>query len=1239
MTSISDPMSADAAAKYYEKTGKEEYYLAEKGVYGGSLAENLELQDVTRENFRSLLDGKSPNDEQLVSASKSNDDRRAGWDVTFSAPKSLSILALDDPALKAAHEDAVQETMQKIENEFAITRVSDGQGGQRRINTGNLAYASFTHLASRNGDPQLHTHNFIMNMTQIDDSKYGALDLKHLYQNQKEVGLEYRSLLAEKIQDLGYEIDVVNRKEGFFEIRGVSNELIHDFSTRRTDIVKQVETLRASGLYPNATDARLHEIATLQTRPEKAPADAAEIRKNWDQRTMAITGQTVAEIRKAAQTFNRHANKDMDKIIDTAVLTAVHGLTDQEAVVSDRNIIHATQKLTLEHGVTGAQIQKRIDALNEKNELVRLTDRDITGSYSYSTPDMIKAEWRVLDSVRMGRFNSKINIDREIVKKYLEQQAFTNGQENAISAILSGNDRVTVIQGDAGTGKTAAMRAVQKLASENKIAVRGFSFTSKAVNELQDEAGIKSQTLASFLNKPEVSGRPEIWIVDEAGMVGAKDMAKTLDLAEKAGAKVALVGDVKQFLSISAGRSFEQAQEQLGVKVIKMDEAMRPKTEMMKEVFKEVAAGQTTAAINILAKNDRIFVSDKRDELMRAAVQEYVSSDKSTVILAARNRDRIEINSQVRNELVNSDRVEPGRTFNVLTSRGLDSVAARFADSYEIGDQLKMYERVSKISAGTTASVIAADPAKNLITLAYTTKDGVEHQVNIDPSRQSGKYAVYQKTERNFGVGDRIVTLANEKSKDENGKTIRISNGGTGQITELNGSVATIQFDNGTNTKINFDTYNYIDHAYAITEYKAQGATVDKTIIYADTQHKNNKNSFYVGITRGRDDVKLYTDNLTKLQQQIQQDATKTSTIDHTLPEYIEKSVPTSPTQNLGKVQVEDHFSTSTERRFNVPDKNIGAGFKSFTGWSIAAGGVGCFAEKNGLFGIGDISFATGNSEYVAGTKITTNSRTILTGEHSGSVVHSRTAQTGNHYGGHFSTTGSISKNGERISIDESGYHVDALLGKFTHNRRVETAKDGTKQISTTRGFLGRYWGEKTTVMADGTIKVTKWKGTRSFLTGKLKITHSVTSVVVDKAQAAKLTQPLSKRLFYAIAEKFYFTNSTKNQIDKYVKQAESKLSFVRDNISGLYQKTGKISRQDGTQIMINEVGVKQQGLGLVRRVENIISGLQKGQTKISEHIAKEGKIAGNTKIFLPNGKFSEKNWHNSREMDREISR
>src|SRR5690606_8299768 len=263
VASVSALTSSAQASSYYEA---DDYY-AEGGLspseWQGQGAEALGLSgEVDRDQFRDLLDGQI-GDQQLGTFRDGQLEHRPGWDVTLSAPKSVSIMAevAGDRRLIGARGQAVETGMPHVEQHMAATRIRDG-GTVNLAAAGNLVVASFQHGTSRAQDPQLHTHNVIMNATKSEDGAWRSLEPRAIYQMQKQIGAIYRQELALKVRELGYEIDTA--KDSMFEIKGVSGETMAAFSSRSAAIEA---ALGERGTTRHDASATERQIAALDTRP------------------------------------------------------------------------------------------------------------------------------------------------------------------------------------------------------------------------------------------------------------------------------------------------------------------------------------------------------------------------------------------------------------------------------------------------------------------------------------------------------------------------------------------------------------------------------------------------------------------------------------------------------------------------------------------------------------------------------------------------------------------------------------------------------------------------------------------------------------------------------------------------------------------------------------------------------------------------------------------------------------
>ncbi len=299
VASISARGSASAALGYYAHLRADDYYTRSgepPGRWVGDGAERLSLRGpVTRAEFEAALNGIDPKTgDQLVQHGGRGREHSAGWDMTFSAPKSVSVLwALsseqDRAAIEQVHRSAVLAATQHLERSAAWAR--RGQAGSVREQTAGLLTAQFDHHISREADPQLHTHSFIFNLAPRRDGSWGAIVSKELYKAQKEAGAVYRQELASELERLGYRLD--RTKEGF-RVAAIPREVEKMFSKRRQAIE---EAARTHGY----RTAKGMELATLRTRRAKGATNLGERFKSWQAEAKAAGFELGREQRQPLQ--------------------------------------------------------------------------------------------------------------------------------------------------------------------------------------------------------------------------------------------------------------------------------------------------------------------------------------------------------------------------------------------------------------------------------------------------------------------------------------------------------------------------------------------------------------------------------------------------------------------------------------------------------------------------------------------------------------------------------------------------------------------------------------------------------------------------------------------------------------------------------------------------------------------------------------------------------------------------
>lgn len=886
-------ISSKGARKYYESAAGEYYEKESKSTeWQGQLAKELNLEGkiVNFDMFENLSNGKGLAGEKLVK-SAGLEKHRAGIDLTFSAPKSVSLLSLEDSRLREAHQKAVVKTLEYIESNYIQTRTTE-KGEKTIENTGKMIVAKFEHHTNRNQEPQLHTHSVIMNLTKDSKDHYKTIHNDKIYQDQKKIGQLYRLELAKNVIERGYVLNITDRKEGLFEISGVPNEILQEFSSRRSEVLKRSQELREE--FKSASDAKIKEMAALDSRKAKGHELTKEEMEDKVNEVLSTFNTSLKDLHKNAQkSENRSEQKKQSA--DFYLKEAISGLEENQSAWKKADALDHAAKLSLgEHSIL--ELEKGFQKLQQSHHILSLGNKNNNDYYSSQT--MKNTEKNIVELVKSGLGQARIILQENEIEQTLSkmQKSLTPGQRQAVSHVLTSKDQIVGIQGDAGTGKTFVMEVIREILEDKGYKVRGFAPTGKAVLELAESAHIKSaQTIDSFLapeNEKKFSFKKQVWIIDETGMVGSKKMEKILQLANEKQAKVVIVGDSKQFQSIDQGKIFKDLQNLGVMSFTEMRDVFRQKTDETKEVVnlfnRYIRDGNNEMhiekALSIL-KSSQSLVEVKNDqEKIRAITHEYADSltkGKSTLIITNTNLDKGAINQEIRSELKNKNLIENhGISFNALTSIGLSGKDKMLAQNYQQGQVVFFQEKLPGISRGTQGHITGIDEKKNELIITYKGKSDFKSKtINLDLTKHqnSTKLQVFNREQKELVKGDKIIFGKNDS-------TLGIKNGQLGTVKDIDkkGNV-TIKLAQK-EVRINIASqgpkpYPYLDHAYAITEYKSQGATVDH-LIWSTNSQSTNFQAGYVAVTRARESIKIYTDDAKKLEKNITKQGEKVSTLE-----------------------------------------------------------------------------------------------------------------------------------------------------------------------------------------------------------------------------------------------------------------------------------------------------------------------------------------------------------------------
>jgi conjugative relaxase-like TrwC/TraI family protein len=898
VASVSALTSSGQAASYYEA---DDYYAGDglsPSEWQGKGAEELGLSgDVDRDQFRDLLDGKVA-DQQLGTTRDGKLEHRPGWDVTLSAPKSVSIMAevAGDRRLIAAHGAAVKTALAHVEQHMAATRVRDG-GAVNREATGNLVIASFQHGTSRAQDPQLHTHNVILNMTKGEDGAWRSLEPRAIYQLQKQIGAIYRQELALKVRELGYEIET--GKDSMFEIKGVSGDVLAAFSTRSAEIEA---ALGERGTSRDEASAAEKQVAALDTRQAKIAADPASLVADW-RGTASNVGfepeARLAMVREAearAVSVDHRATIEMqgDSAASRAVAHAAEKLGERQSVFSAAALHEEAGRIGLGK-VSYAQIGEAIAAATKQDDLIDRTHIDRRGAEfaGFTTRTNVETEAKMLRIEAEGRgtlspIASPLAAAKAIASAsgQAERTGFVwnADQRTAAEQLLTSRNRITALQGYAGTAKTTTVLATFAREAEARgVPVVALAPTASAAMVLGEALGARSDTVARHLLSPERphQGQPAAWIVDEASLLSARDTARLFDLAEKHNARVILVGDVKQLGSVEAGAAFSQLQGS-GMETAKLGEIVRQSNMATKDAVLASIEGDARKALAALDRGGgRIVENADRAERFAAIAEQYAKLDKAsrarTLVIEPSREGRDTLTADIRAALAKSGALSgPAVTMQSLANKGLTRAEAREPMSYDKGDMVRFTRDYADkgVARGEAYRVESIDPVKAAITLK--SEDGREVDWRL---RQwgAGKVQTFAPQPMDLKVGDAIRFTRNDR---EAGRI----NGGRGEVVAVDEQTrtATIQTARGTTETLNLDSARdrHIAHAYVETAFAAQGRTADHVMIHADSKAANlvDQKSFYVGISRAKESATIFTNDRSKLVSAINERAGQVQT-------------------------------------------------------------------------------------------------------------------------------------------------------------------------------------------------------------------------------------------------------------------------------------------------------------------------------------------------------------------------
>ncbi|HEY6273388.1 MAG TPA: MobF family relaxase, partial [Terriglobales bacterium] len=718
--------------------------------------------------------------------------------------------------------------------------------------------------------PQLHTHVVFFNLTETEDGKTHAIQPQELYRTQQYATAVYRSELAGRLRELGYEIEA--GKSGQPEIKGYTQDYLEASSPRRQQIEQHLEEQGLRG-------AGAAEIAAHRTRDAKVELSPEQVRQQHREMAEAF-GNQAERVVSHAQELHEHPNEPGEEqkteAIEAALNYSRERNIEREAVADERALIRDALKRSMGEASL-ADVRSRFEQHVKQGELIQVEQQKPNSpGRGFTTQAMIGYEREIIERMRAGQ-NRHEALAGFATRRYIEQENphLRPSQRLAVEQVLSTRDQITALEGKAGTGKTTSLAAIREAAEHEGYEVQGLAPASRAAQQLR-EAGIESGTLQRHLARGEQPNdrHKHLYILDESSLASTKQMNEFVHRVREHD-RVLLVGDVRQHEAVEAGRPYQQLQE-AGMQTARLDDIVRQKDLALKEAVEQLARGEVRGAVQNLDRQGRVHEITNRDERLKIIAHEYTARPEGTLVVSPDNRSRQEINQIIHSEMQARGYVEKDEhRMKVLVPRQeLTGADRQWAGQYIPGDVVRYSKgsQVLGIEAGEYARVSRVEQKRNLVTVERV--DG--EQQTYDPRRLQG-VTLYREAEREFAEGDRVQFTAPYRQQ-------QLANRELGTIEKIAESGRlNIHLDSGRSVDLNLKNHPHIDYGYAVTSHSSQGQTVDRVLIHVDSEQAPsnliNSRMAYVSVSRARYDAQIYTNDKTNLAQELSRDVLHSSAI------------------------------------------------------------------------------------------------------------------------------------------------------------------------------------------------------------------------------------------------------------------------------------------------------------------------------------------------------------------------
>ncbi len=851
MMRITIGKNAEGVVKYFtESLTQEGYFFGSQntpGYWYGKLKEDLNLpREVSQKAFSKLAHNINPRTGKLLTL-RNKKGRRSSIEYMFSAPKSVSlILVLSDERtardILNVHRRAVRKAMREIERDMETQSWEDGQKIYAR--TGNIIYARFDHFLSRPTkdledkdslvlpDMQLHSHCVVMNVTKYKD-RYQAIEASSIHKTAQYYEALYHSYLSKGLQNMGFDI---RRTIERYEINspGMTKRTLDKFSRRKLEILAEAKKRGVSSA------KSIDQLRTLTRKAKTEMAQDIDLKEEWLSRLTLIEKQAIKNARREGKSSSNMITPE--RAID---LSLSHHLERRSTVSKKILLAYAMQ---VGYG--------RLDIQTLRAELDR-RENIIYGWRNYvrylTTKERIREEDKMIGFASGTKaVKPPINSDYHVKREFL-----TDEQRQAINKILTCSHQVSILSGKAGVGKTTVLQEIHQAHKERGKKVFAFAQSATASRQVLVENGFASaDTIAAFLRSKELQARVQnqTILIDEAGLLGVKDMSRIFAVAQKQNARVLLVGDTAQHNSPVYGDALRLLISKSKLEPAQITKIQRQKPNpAYKTAIKDLANGKIAKGFDKLDKMGAILeiedVRKRHQEIAKAYISSLAQKRNALVISPTHKEGRklsevIRLMMRAHGRLKGSD-----RTVNIQKRVSLSEAQKKDATKYEMEMIVQFVQNAKGFKAGQKYEVVRHDDKH-----VYLAKPGMRTPHVVLPKEQGNRFQVFEPSKINLASGDKIRITHNGRTKEG----ARISNGQdyTVQGFLKDGSIKL----NGRKT-LDKD-FGHLAYGYVSTSHAAQGKTADDVFIAQSLMSfgASNIKQFYVSASRAKHRVKIYTE-------------------------------------------------------------------------------------------------------------------------------------------------------------------------------------------------------------------------------------------------------------------------------------------------------------------------------------------------------------------------------------------